>query len=298
MRSSAPSKNRWNSAIERFTLEWVKVRLYASPSDFGSVARWVYRRDPVRFTAELTTLRASRWPPGQVLLSTFDGDALGAAVQMRESVLLVSGLPPASAKEAAVALAEVQADLPATRGTAATAIAFSEAWVEATGADVRTSFEEVLYRLDEFDPPTAVVGEPRLAGGEDAELLAGWLNAFFVEAFSQPSNPSASRDVLAAIVEAGGHIVLWTVNGSPVAMARVHRCLLGVSRIGPVYTPPEERGHGFGAAVTAEAVRHARRNNARDVVLFADVANPVSNRIYRRLGFVPVAEHVQYAFSS
>jgi predicted GNAT family acetyltransferase len=28
------------------------------------------------------------------------------------------------------------------------------------------------------------------------------------------------------------------------------------------------------------------------------VANPVSNRIYRRLGFVPVVEHVQYAFSA
>ncbi len=91
--------------------------------------------------------------------------------------------------------------------------------------------------------------------------------------------------------------MLWTVNRAPVAMARVHGCLLGMSRIGPVYTPPESRGHGFGAAVTAEAVRHAQRDGARDVVLFADVANPVSNRIYRRLGFVPVAESVQFAFA-
>ncbi len=284
--------------IDWLTLECVKVRLYASPSDFDAVARRVYRQDPVQFTAELTTLRTSRWPTGQVLLSTFDGDALGAAVQMRESVLLVNGLPPASAKEAAAALAPVQPSLPATRGTASTATAFSEAWVDATGASVTTSFEEILYRLDEFDAPVAVAGEPRLAGADDAELLAGWLDAFFVEAFGQPSNPSASRDVLRAIGEAGGRIALWMVNGSPVAMARAHRSLLGMSRIGPVYTPPQERGHGFGAAITAEAVRQARRDNGRDVVLFADVANPVSNRIYRRLGFVPVAEHVQYAFSA
>jgi len=291
-------RNRWKSAVERFTLKCVKVRLYASPKEFDSVARWVYRRDPVRFTAELTTLRTSPWPTGQVLLSTFDGDALGAAVQMRESVLLVNGLPPASAKEAAATLAPVQPSLQATRGTACTATAFSEAWVDATGANVTTSFEETLYRLGEFDPPRAVVGEPRLAAAADDELLAGWLDAFFVEAFGQPSNLSASRDVLGAVVEAGGHIVLWSVNGSPVAMARVHRCLLGMSRIGPVYTPPEQRGQGFGAAVTAEAVRHARRNNASDVVLFADVANPAANRIYRRMGFVPVVEHVQYAFSA
>ncbi|MDT5216812.1 MAG: hypothetical protein QOK18_5051, partial [Mycobacterium sp.] len=107
-----------------------------------------------------------------------------------------------------------------------------------------------------------------------------------------------SRGVLAAITEARGRVVLWTANGAPVAMARVHGTLLGMSRIGPVYIPPEHRGHGYGAAVTAEAVRHAQRKGARDVVLFADVANPASNRIYRRLGFVPVAEHVQYAFSA
>jgi predicted GNAT family acetyltransferase len=81
-------------------------------------------------------------------------------------------------------------------------------------------------------------------------------------------------------------------------MARVHGCLLGMSRIGPVYTAPASRGHGYGAAVTAEAVRDAQRQGARDVVLFADVANPVSNGIYRRLGFVPVAENVQCAFTA
>ena len=104
--------------------------------------------------------------------------------------------------------------------------------------------------------------------------------------------------MLDAVADAGGHVVLWTVDGEPVAMARVHGCLLGMSRIGPVYTPPQHRGHGYGAAVTAQAVRHAWSRGARDVVLFADDANPVSNRIYRRLGFVPVGENVQYAFTA
>lgn len=139
---------------------------------------------------------------------------------------------------------------------------------------------------------------PRLAGNEDADLLVEWLDAFFVEAFGSTSNPSVSRGVLGDIDAAGGTVVLWTVDGTPVAMARVHGCLLGMSRIGPVYTPPGNRGHGYGAAVTAKAARHAQGQGARDVVLFADVANPKSNRIYRRLGFAPVAEHVQYAFSA
>jgi ribosomal protein S18 acetylase RimI-like enzyme len=277
----------------------VNVHLYASPDGFGPVARWVYRRDPVLFTTELTTLRTSKWPADQLLLAAFDGEgAAGAALQMRGAVLLVSGLPQTLAKETVAALAPVRADLPAVRGTRATAEPFIQAWTEATGTTASTSFEDTLYRLDELVPPDGVVGEGRPARADDAELLVGWLDEFFVEAFESESNPDASRQLLDDIAETGGHVVLWTVNGEPVAMARVHGCLLGMSRIGPVYTPPASRGRGYGAAVTAEAVRHARRTGARDVVLFADVANPLSNRIYRGLGFVPVAENVQYAFTA
>jgi predicted GNAT family acetyltransferase len=276
----------------------VNVRLYTSPDDFGPVARWVYRRDPVLFTTELTTLRTSRWPDGHVLLSVADCDGtVGAALQMRDAVLLVNGLPPESAKAVAAALAPVRADLPAIRGTSATAAAFSQAWTEVADVSATPEFQETLYRLDELRAPVGVVGVPRLAGDQDGELLVGWLDAFFVEAFGAESNPSASRGVLRDIADAGGRVVLWTVDGAPAAMARVHGCLLGMSRIGPVYTPPEYRGNGYGTAVTAEAVRHVGRDGASDVVLFADVANAVSNGIYRRLGFVPVAEHVQYAFS-
>jgi predicted GNAT family acetyltransferase len=217
---------------------------------------------------------------------------------MKGAVLLVNGLPAGLAKEATSVLASARADLPAVRGTHDTATAFGQAWSEATGAGVTTSFTETLYRLDELAAPYGVAGVARLAGPDDAELLVGWLDEFFVEAFASESNPDASRTVLGDIVDAGGRVVLWTVDDVPVAMARTHGVLLGMSRIGPVYTPPEERGHGYGAAVTAEGVRQARRDGARDVVLFADVANPVANRIYRRLGFVPVHEHVQYAFSA
>jgi predicted GNAT family acetyltransferase len=192
----------------------------------------------------------------------------------------------------------VRNDLPAIRGTTSTATAFSQAWTEHADVNATQDFRETLYRLDQLRAAVAPVGVARVAGEGDDELLVGWLDAFFVEAFGAESSPSASRVLLRDIGRAGGRVVLWTVDGAPVAMARVHACLLGMSRIGPVYTPPENRGNGYGATVTAEAVRHAQREGARDVVLFADNANAVSNGIYCRLGFVPVAEHVQYAFSA
>lgn len=272
--------------------------MYTSPQGFGPVARWVYRRDPVLFTTEITTLRTSRWPAGHLLVSAaLEGATVGAALQMRGGVLLVNGLPPDTAKDVAAALAPVAADLPAIRGTSSSAVAFRDAWSEVAGVTAAQEFRETLYRLADLEPPAEVVGVPRLAGDQDADLIAEWLDAFFVEAFGTESNLDASRNVLRDIADADGHVLLWTVDGEPVAMARAHGCLLGMSRIGPVYTPPSNRGHGYAAAVTAEAVRHAQRRGARDVVLFADVANAGANRIYRRLGFRPVVEHVQYAFT-
>jgi hypothetical protein len=187
----------------------VNVRLYESPDDFGPVSRWVYRRDPVSFATELTTLRTSKWPRDQLLLAGSDCDGVvGAALQMRSAVLLVSGLPRTLAKDAAAALAPVRADLPAVRGTLPTAAAFSRAWAEATGAVVETSFTETLYRLGDLAAPDGVAGEPRLAGAQDGELLVGWLDAFFVEAFNATSNPSARRGLVRDIAAAGGHVVL------------------------------------------------------------------------------------------
>ena len=70
----------------------------------------------------------------------------------------------------------------------------------------------------------------------------------------------------------------------------------GVSRIGPVYNPTDRRGHGYGSAVTAAAAAWALRG-ADKVVLFIDLANPVSNVIYQRIGFRPVSDSARINFS-
>ncbi|TVX98083.1 GNAT family N-acetyltransferase [Mycolicibacterium porcinum] len=273
----------------------MEAHLHTSPAEFEPAVRSVYRLDPVLFTLELTTVHTTPWPAERILLSVGNGDGVdGAAVQTRDSVLLVNGLPPGTALTAAEAIASVPAVLSGVRGTTATATAFTQAWRAVTGVQASESSRDVLYRLGRLTGPNGVAGEWRLAGTGDAETVVRWLNEFFIEAFGEPSNVDASREMLTSIVDSGDHIVLWTVDGEPVSMARVRAAVVGVSRIGPVYTPPGRRGHGYAAAVTAAAARFARNEGAGEVVLFADTANPVSNRVYRRIGFAPVAEDVRY----
>jgi GNAT superfamily N-acetyltransferase len=293
----AAANNQWNLAAEEFTLEGMDVRLFHSANDFGSIAHWVYRTDPVLFTSELTTLRATRGVTDGVFLSVTDCDGeIGAAMQTPGDALLVSGLQPAMAKAAAVELSTVWATLPGVRGTRPSATAFADAWCSVTGAQAGDSIGRTLYRLGDLVAPKGVPGECCIAGPADADLLLEWIDGFFVDAFGVVSDKGARRGFLGDIRAYGGDVVLWAVGGEPVSMARVHAPAAGMSRIGPVYTPAANRGRGFAAAVTAAAAAHAHRRGARHVVLFADVVNVVANGIYKRLGFVPVADSLECAF--
>lgn len=276
----------------------MEVHLHQSPADFEAAERAVYRPDPVLFTLELTTLHATPWPAERILLSVANGNGVaGAAVETRDSVLLVNGLPPETAPAAAQALAAAGANLSGVRGTPATAMAFNQAWHAVRGVLASESSRDVLYRLGELTGPNGVAGEWRAAATGDAESVVRWLNEFFIEAFGEPSNVEASRVMLTSIADAGDHVLLWVVDGEPVSMARVRAAVAGASRIGPVYTPPGHRGRGYAAAVTAAAAQFARRGGASEVVLFADADNPVSNRVYQRIGFEAVAEDVRYTLS-
>jgi predicted GNAT family acetyltransferase len=71
----------------------------------------------------------------------------------------------------------------------------------------------------------------------------------------------------------------------------------GVARVGPVYTPPARRGHGYGSAVTALASQSGIDAAATHVVLYTDLSNPTSNSIYQAIGFVPDHDSGRWTFT-
>lgn len=80
-------------------------------------------------------------------------------------------------------------------------------------------------------------------------------------------------------------------------MAGMTPMTAGQIRVTPVYTPAPLRGRGYAGAVTAEVSRAALAAGATEVLLFADLANPTSNALYRRIGYVPVTDFAVYDFS-
>ena len=69
-----------------------------------------------------------------------------------------------------------------------------------------------------------------------------------------------------------------------------------MSRVGPVYTPPEQRRRGYAGAVTAAVTAAFYAAGAERVVLYTDAANPTSNAVYERIGYVHTADGLHLRF--
>ncbi|MFJ5547410.1 GNAT family N-acetyltransferase [Streptomyces sp. NPDC093225] len=213
-----------------------------------------------------------------------DGAVTAAALCTRPRPMLLTALPAASVRPLAAALA-AEPRLAGVTGFNAER-SDAEALAGARGRPSRVTEEQRLYRLAGLVPPDpAPAGVPRIAGEADVPLVLDWVNAFVAELEDlAPADEGWVRDRIGY-----GGVVLWEHDGTPVSLACRTRPLGGASRVGPVYTPPEHRGRGYAAGATAEASRLA---GTPEVLLFTDLANPTSNGIYRRIGYVPVTDRV------
>jgi predicted GNAT family acetyltransferase len=276
----------------------VAVRLHSSVDEFRAIAEPLYRRDPIVHTIELTLLRAGVFPDDSILLTVWDdGVPVGAALQTPPYPLACNGITAEAMDAVAGKLVEWRPELTGVRGARSSALAFADAWHGITGRAAKLSTEERLYRLGTLRTPSGVTGTARLATDDDRGQLVEWVELSFQETFTQ-RDEAAGEAFVDTANQVGDRFMLWDVDGAPVSVAMLRAPAADVSRIGPVFTPLTHRGHGYGSAVTAAAADLAHRSGTPEVVLFADLANPVSNAIYQRIGFEPVLDSVRIDFDT
>jgi predicted GNAT family acetyltransferase len=123
-----------------------------------------------------------------------------------------------------------------------------------------------------------------------------WSRAFGEEAM--PGAPSAAASAIDARLGQPGLLWIWQdAAGEPVSMAYRSRPAGGVVRVSGVYTPPEQRGRGYASACTAAVSQHALNHGATVCMLYADLANPTSNKIYQAIGYRPVEDQQEWEFT-
>ncbi len=182
--------------------------------------------------------------------------------------------------------------LPGVTSPAPMADAFAAAWGKHHAGRIDMMFDINLLALGGAPPAGAAPGALRAAATYDVDLLRDWSMGFFAEV----GFPTNERDSF--IWDLGERIAarrlwLWE-NGEPVCMLGHTETTPRTARIGPVYTPRGARGKGYATAAVSELTRRLLAGERDWCLLFADVANPTSTDMYRRLGYEEVCLFREY----
>ena len=171
---------------------------------------------------------------------------------------------------------------------------FAGYWAAQHGITQTVSMVQRLFRLTEAIAPKRLApGEMRPASETDIPTLAEWLEAFHVEAV--PHDPP-HEDYEALVQAQLENYAVWVVAGKVVSM--IGKARPGENRIsvGPVYTPPDQRGRGYASHLTAAFSQHLLDAGYRFCTLFTDLANPTSNSIYQQIGYCAVCDFAMITF--
>jgi len=168
---------------------------------------------------------------------------------------------------------------------------FCEDMAAATGKTARVGQHTRLFELGELKEPASVPGTLRPARRDEQDLVASWYEAFMADADEmagrepgESPHEAPTDDELRRRIDTGRVFVWADEDDVPVNVTAATAPSFGVSRIGPVYTPREQRGRGF-ASAAVYAVSALLRDSGERPCLFTDQANPTSNKIYEALGY-------------
>jgi predicted GNAT family acetyltransferase len=92
-----------------------------------------------------------------------------------------------------------------------------------------------------------------------------------------------------------GQFWIWD-NAGAVAFAGWTDAPPDAARIAPVYTPPPLRGRGYATALVAALSQALLDDGRQRLFLITDLANPVSNAIYAKIGFQPQSDLFHFDF--
>jgi GNAT superfamily N-acetyltransferase len=242
------------------------------------------RSDPVRHAVLLEDLAEGAGQGTFVAVAEADR-VVGAVLSTPKRGIRLGDLAPKYVDEVVEALAPVAPAARMVEGLPDAAAGFVDRWP----AGFETADAVRLYHLKKL-LPRAAAGTARVANSNDLGLAGRWIEQMVLEAGDPPVDGRAWS------ARQTGRLWLWETDGEPVSLAARRTTVEGVTRIGPIYTPPEFRRRGFGAALTSQLCS-VLRDEGSEVCLRTDLANPDSHSIYQAIGFEPVADYHRYTLS-
>ncbi len=214
---------------------------------------------------------------------------IGGAV-VTEKSLVLSMMPEPTLVPLVNALQEKCIKCPGVVGPAITADSFSRIWADGKQTERKLSMAQKIYALQDVKLSENVSGSFCAANENHIELVAEWLVKFTEESLpNEISTIENARAFVTAKIKKN-EILLWLDStGTPVSMNFVGRPNKSGTSVSGVFTPKSKRANGFASAVVAHTSKKMLDKGKKFCVLYTDLANPTSNKIYQTIGYKEVA---------
>jgi predicted GNAT family acetyltransferase len=275
----------------------MQVDFYNSADLFLKACGDFLRQHEVEHNVILSICAAKGEGTAYAALFNDDGIVM-AAVQAKGHNLVLSrnAQGDADIRPLAERLFEARTDFQGVVGPSDVVTTFVDHWTALSGQRFDEFMDQIIYTLKTVCPPAKTPeGVFRAATEKDIPLIAGWIMQFCKDALSKTEQvtPDAARARAERGVKEKAFYV-WDVKGKPVAQAG-YSGTPEVARVSFVYTPAEERGKGYAGAVVASLSQARLDAGQKLCCLYADARNPVSNSIYRKIGYVFTGRSSHYA---
>jgi len=186
--------------------------------------------------------------------------------------------------------------LPGVIGRSALASAFASMWERRANVRSKIHVNEREYVLREVLFKGSASGFLRPATAAEFDLVLQWAFSFHSDV-RMPRPRAEVEEVIRSRLDARD-IYLWMDNGEPVSIAGRMGSTPHGARIGLVYTPLGLRGRGYATACVAHLSQLLLDSGKEFCTLSTDLANPISNSIYQKIGYRPVLDFCQYEFQA
>jgi uncharacterized protein len=245
-----------------------------NPHRYGRSSPWFCSIN----TGEKINTAAMRTPPHKVIIAHFSGNMESAVKKLADAV---NG---------------AFKTIPGVTGDKKMCDLFAGHWCREHRAIVKNSMSQRIYRLDQVNSIPLAPGRFRVATMMDKDLVAKWYHAFRIDT-GQKARKSPETNYVISIIESEWYYI-WELDGQPVSMAMKLRPTDNGMSVGGVYTPPEFRRKGYATSCVAELSHNILQSGKKFCMLYTDLANPVSNSIYMKIGYKAVGDSVEYTFKT
>ena len=243
------------------------------------------------------TLRAEPLPERSrpLLLSVHKGNAvIGCALAIPPRDLILTQMEPLGVEALIRALSEELPSLPGVVGPDPASGEFAAQWSKSMQRPARVRMRQRFYVLRQASASFSdTPGRLRRATSSDLPLVAEWIARFNEDAVTgdlEDPKEMAERAI------ARDQLYLWQASG-PVSMAGWTGAAPNGRRISFVFTPAGERRRGYASACVAALSRALLASGRSYCCLYADLANPTSNAIYRRIGYKRLFDATHYSLA-